>query len=141
MEAKIDFSVFSECFFRMRFCIDLGWFLGGSKPEKSIKTIVFSYGFCYFSQNRRFRKRCEKTSILESFSEGEKSRKNDVEKQAFFKHHILSVFFSDFDDFGSILGGPGTSKNWQKIEKIVFGTVLERVSDPLSILEAILERF
>ena len=46
MEAKIDFlEVFLWCFFWMRFSIDLGWIFGGSKPEKSIKTIVFPMVF------------------------------------------------------------------------------------------------
>ena len=44
-------------------------------------------------------------------------------------------------DFGSILGGPGGSKNQLKIEKIAFGTVLERVWDAVSILGTILDRF
>ena len=34
METKIHFFVFFRCFFRVRFCIDFGSFLGGSKPEK-----------------------------------------------------------------------------------------------------------
>ena len=46
-----------------------------------------------------------------------------------------------FCDFCSILGRPRPSKKLKKIEKIRFGTLLERVSDFSSILEAILERF
>ena len=43
MEANIDFSdVFFHAFFAYVFCIDFRWFSGGSKPEKSLKTIVFS---------------------------------------------------------------------------------------------------
>ena len=43
----------------------------------------------------------------------EKSRKSDVEKRAFFLLRFLLAFFlKSFCDFGSILGGPGTSKNW-----------------------------
>ena len=49
MEAKTDFwEVFFQCFFRMRFCMDFGLFFGGSKPEKSLKTIVFSMVFANF---------------------------------------------------------------------------------------------
>ena len=33
---------------------------------------------------------------------------------------IFSVFFAIFKDFGSILGGPGPSKNSKKSEKIDF---------------------
>ena len=50
-------------------------------------------------------------------------------------------FFSIFHDFGSILGGSEGSENQEKIEKIAFGTVLERVWNPVSILDTILERF
>ena len=46
MGAKIDFlDVFLRGFFRMRYCIDFGSFLGGSKLEKSLKTIVFTMFF------------------------------------------------------------------------------------------------
>ena len=62
-------------------------------------------------------------------------------KNKWFFNFDFSVFFSIFRDFGSNLGGPGGSKNQKKIEKIAFGTVLERVWDPVSILDTILERF
>ena len=71
----------------------------------------------------------------------EKSRKIGVQKHMFFCYRFFSVFFSIFCDFGSILGGLGPSKNWQKIEKIAFGTHLECASDFSSILGAILEQF
>ena len=49
MEAKTDFwEVFFQCFFRMCFCMDFGLFFGGSKPEKSLKAIVFSMVFANF---------------------------------------------------------------------------------------------
>ena len=43
--------------------------------------------------------------------------------------------------FWEALGPPKIEKKLKKIEKIVFGAVLERVWDLGSILEAILERF
>ena len=57
MVAKTDFlEVIFRCFFRMRFCIDFGWFFGGSQPEKSIKTIVFSMVFANFHKIDVFEK-------------------------------------------------------------------------------------
>ena len=41
----------------------------------------------------------------------------------------LNQLFSDFKDFGSILGVPGDSKNMKKSTKIGLGTRLERVWD------------
>ena len=71
----------------------------------------------------------------------EKSCKNGVEKNVFFSKSDLKLFFSYFCDIGSILGGPGGSKNGPGIEKIVFGTLLGRVRDFGPVLGAILERF
>ena len=51
----------------------------------------------------------------------------------------------DFSSFLSILEPfwvvPGPPKNHEKIEKIVFGTVLEPVWDPVSILDTILDQY
>ena len=52
---------------------------------------------------------------------GEKSRKNGVEKHMFLLLcFFFLAFFLIFCDFGSILGGPGPSKNCKKSEKIDF---------------------
>ena len=59
----------------------------------------------------------------------EKSKKNSIEKHVFFRLRFFGVFLAIFSDFGSILGGHGTTANWEKIEKIVFGTLWERVWD------------
>ena len=50
----------------------------------------------------------------------EKIRKKWNLKTCGFSISIFSVFFSIFRNFGSILGGPGPSKNSKKSEKIVF---------------------
>ena len=42
---------------------------------------------------------------------------------------IFTGFFAIFNDFGSILGGPGPSKNCPKSKKIAFGTRLECILD------------
>ena len=61
MEAKTDFwEVFFQCFFRMCFCMDFGLFFGGSKPEKSLKTIVFSMVFANFYKIDIFEKKIKK---------------------------------------------------------------------------------
>ena len=68
MEAKIDFwEVFLRCFFGMRFGIDWGWIFGGSKPEKSIKTIRFSIVFAHFQESDAFEKSTEKTRFWNRF--------------------------------------------------------------------------
>ena len=93
-----------------------------------------------FSQNRRFRNKCEKTAILESFSEAKtkKNREKMVLKNMCFVDIDVSSFFSILEPFWEV---PGPPKNHQKIEKIVFRTVLEPVWDPVSILDTILERY
>ena len=50
-------------------------------------------------------------------------------------------FFADFSDFGSILGGPGPSKKLQKIEKIEFFSLLERIGCSMVALGGFRERF
>ena len=68
MEAKIDFKeVFFRCFFRARFGIDFGWIFGGSEPEKSIKTIVFSMVFANFQKIDVFEKRAKKPRFWSRF--------------------------------------------------------------------------
>ena len=97
----------------MRFGMDLGWIFGGSKPEKSIKTISFSNCFCSFSKNRRFRKKYEKTSILESLLAAKtmKNREKKVLKtMCFFDIDFSSLFF-DFLRFWLDFGSPGGSNN------------------------------
>ena len=61
MEAKIDFGdAFFRCFFRMRFGIDFFRIFGGSEPEKSIKTVVFSMVFANFQKIDVFEKSAKK---------------------------------------------------------------------------------
>ena len=78
MDAKTNFlEVFFRCFFRMRFYMDFELFFGGSKLEKSLKTIVFSMVLAKFHRIDVFEKVTKNTSILPSFSEAkmEKIRK------------------------------------------------------------------
>ena len=123
MEAKIDFwEVFLRCFFRVRFGIDF--------------LVIFSFflypnlDFCAHSQcfvtiytKSTFSKKMRKKHRFWSGSRRPKPRKIEKKrcwKACFFWTSIFTRFFADFSDFGSILGGPGPSKNWLKIEKIDF---------------------
>ena len=61
MEAKIRFSRhFFRYFFLLRFGIGFSWILGGSKPEKSVKTMVFSMVFANFQKIDVFEKAAKK---------------------------------------------------------------------------------
>ena len=50
-------------------------------------------------------------------------------------------FFSHFCDFGLNLGGPGSSKNRKKSEKIVFGTLSKRAPNFSWIWGTVLEQY
>ena len=78
-----------------------------------------------FSQNQRFRKTCEKTSILESFSEPKttKNREKNVLKSIYF---FDIDFFAIFFVFLRFLLNFGTPRALQKIEKLK-KSIFERV--------------
>ena len=67
--------------------------------------------------------------------------KTRCRKPYFFGMSILKRFYSDFSEFGSILGGSGLPKNWQKSKKFVFGPRLEGLWAFRMTLGSILERF
>ena len=70
----------------MRFGIDFEWIFGASDLEKSIKTIGFSMVVRIFTKST-FSKKVRKNldfRIVFGGQNGEKSRKNGVEKRAFF---------------------------------------------------------
>ena len=92
-----------------------GCFLKARKLENS----GFRISKLQFSQNRRFRKKCEKTSILESFSEAKttKNRQKVVLKNiCFFGIDFLSFFF-DFSRFWLDFGRPRRLKKSIKNRK------------------------
>ena len=70
-----------------------------------------------------------------------KNREKMVLKTMCFFDIDFSSFFFDFSRFLFDFGRPRRLKKSIKIEKIAFRTVLERVWDPVSILDMILERF
>ena len=114
MEANIDFwEVILQCFFRMRFFIDLGSFLGPRKSEKSWKTICFSMVFANFQKINVFETNAKKPRFWRRLR---RPKSWEIEKKwcwkpCVFLTSIFHRFFSIFHDFGSILGGPGGSKN------------------------------
>ena len=59
---KFFLDVFLDCVF-----IDLGWIFGGSKPEKSIKTIGFSMVFAHFQKIDVFEKSAKKPRFWSRF--------------------------------------------------------------------------
>ena len=79
MDAKTDFmEVPFQCFFRMRFCMDFGLFFGGSKPEKSLKTIVFSMVFANFHKIDVFKKSANKPRFWSRFR---RPKRRKIEKK------------------------------------------------------------
>ena len=93
----------------------LGRFLEAPNPE----IIDFPMGKLQISQNRRFREKCQTTSILESFSEAEttKNRENMMLKNMFFFDIDFLALFCDFLRFWLDFGSPRALKKLRKIEK------------------------
>ena len=97
---RFFFDAFFECVLASIF----GRFLEAPNPEN----VHGATAGARFSQNRRFRKKNEKTSILESFSEAKtmKNRKKMVLKtMCFFDIDFSSLFF-DFSRFWLDFGRP-----------------------------------
>ena len=59
----------------------------------------------------------------------EKSRKKSVEKHAFFEHRLFRIFWRFFVILDGFWEARDPRKIKKKIEKIVFGALLERVFD------------
>ena len=99
MEAKIDFSdVFFHAFFEYVCWIDFKWFSGGSKPEKSLKTIVFSMVFADFHNIDGFKKLANKAWFWLRFWTPTLRK---IGKKWYWRHvvfftSILQRFFYDF---------------------------------------------
>ena len=110
MEAETDCLVFLffDVFFRMRFCMDIGLFFGVSKPEKSIKTDVFSMVFVNSLQNQCFRKRFRQSLMFVSCLgvKTTKNREHIVLKIVRFCSISSFCFFLRFWDCGWIFGSP-----------------------------------
>ena len=107
---------------------------------RGARYILPSKGVFYWTFSNKVRKNLD-FGIVFGSQNHEKSKKNGVENHVFFGHRFFIAFFSMFRDLGLILGSSGGSKNHYKIEKNAFGIVFERVWDPVSILDKILERF
>ena len=117
MEAQIVFFwFFFRCFFRMRFGIDFGSFFScffKSRPSKFMRPRSVLLTFTLF---RLFWKTCEKSSILESFSEAKtmKNREKMVLKNVYFFNFVFFGFFHDFFEFWLDFGSPRAFKKLKK---------------------------
>ena len=79
-EAKIEFwEVFLRCVFRMRFGVDFGRIFGDSKPEKSIKTMVFPMVFAIFHKIDVFEKNPKKFRFWNRFG---RPKQRKIEKKS-----------------------------------------------------------
>ena len=76
-------------------------------------------------------------SLPKPFQKTPGTLKNRFQKYDGFQPRHLTCFFQDFNEFGSILGGPEASRNLQKFKKNSLGAHCERVSDFGIILGAI----
>ena len=91
-------SVFWRFFFDVFFeCVSASIFHGFWKA-RTLQNSDFTIGKPQFSQNRRFRKKCEKTSILEWFWEAKtaKNREKMMSKNVCFFNIDFFALFCDF---------------------------------------------
>ena len=120
-----------------------GSFWGAPDLENSIKTIGFSMVFVDFYKIDIFKKSCKKGPSWLHFGKPKPWKINEKSclKPWLFATPIFSRFFAIFIDFGTILGGPGGSKNWEKSQKIAFGARSDHDCSWETILIAILKQF
>ena len=83
-------SIFGTFFFDAFFECVLASIFGRFFKGRKLKNSDFLVGKLQFSQNRRFRKKCEKTSILEPFSEAKTTKNRE-------KMVLKSMCFFDID--------------------------------------------
>ena len=101
-------SAFFECVSASIFC--------GFLEAPNLENMHGASTGARFSQNRRFRKKCENTSILESFSEAKTAKNREkmvLKSMCFFDIDFLAIFF----DFLRFWLDFGTPRAFQKIEK------------------------
>ena len=126
MEGKIDFwEVFRRCFFAMRFGIDLGWIFGGSKAEKSIKTISFSMFFAHFQKIDIFEKSMKKPRFWLRFRRPKwrKFEKKMELKNMWFFNFDVFIFFRFFTILARFWEAPGPPKIEKNQKKSIFSRV------------------
>ena len=113
---SISGTFFWDAFFE---CV-LGSILGGFLEAPKLENNGFPIGKLQISQNRRFRKKCEKTSILESFSEAKttKNREKIVLKNGYVFYIVFFAFclriFAILARFWEAPGPPKIEKNQKK---------------------------
>ena len=109
--------------------MDFRSFLGGSKPEESLKTIGFSMVFVNFHKINVFEKNAKKTLIWESFSEAKttKNREKMILKNMYFCNFHFFAFFRDFLRFWLDFGRPWALQKFKKIRKNQKKSIFSRV--------------
>ena len=108
-----------------------------------MKTIGFSMVLGNFQKINVFEKSMQKVQFWVHFGMPKPLK---IDRKSCLKLMLVSIpfflrFFLFFNDFGSIWGGPGRSKNWRNLQKNVFGACFKRVWTFGTSLEATLERF
>ena len=89
-------SIFGRTFGHTFFKRVLVSILDGFLEARNLKNSNFPKEKQWFSQNRRFRKKCKKSSILGPFSEAKMIKIQFLKtfsKTSFFQHRFLAVFF------------------------------------------------
>ena len=109
-------SIFGHFFFDAFFeCVSAS-ILYRFWEARNLKNSNFPMEKQRFSQNRRFRKKCERISILELFSEAKTTKNREkivLKNMYFFEFHFLAFFF-DFWRFWLDFGRP---RDVQKLAK------------------------
>ena len=127
MEPKTDFwELFLRCFFRLRFGIDFGSVLGGSKPEKHQFSLRKTRIFTKLTFTKKVRKTIDVGSVSGDRND-EKSTKSGLEKDVFFEHWFLHVFFrilAILARFWEAQAPPKIAKKLKKSQKNRFWSIL-----------------
>jgi len=120
---QIDFrAIFFDVFFERVLASICHRFWEARNLKKYEKPLVFPWFLLIFEKSMFPKKRWKKLDFSSIFGgqNHENSRKNGVEKYAFFLIWFFCVFFAVFLQFSLNFGRPGPSKNLKKYEKNEF---------------------
>ena len=125
------FAMFFSSAFWNRFFGDFSFFF----TVRTLNLVRMASVFYRFHKIDVFKKDTKKRQIWVHFwrSKRQTIEKKRCRKTCFFLTSIFTCFFADFCNFGTILGGPGPSKKWQKIKKIEKQSHLERIWSALGV--------
>ena len=126
-----------------RFFCDFYRFFLSPNLESAAHSQCFATIFTKSTFSKNMRKKLDFGSILGGQND-EKSRKNDVEKHAFFEHRFLCVFLrilAILARFWEARALQKMAKNRKNREQIDFGAHLERIGCSMVALGGFWERF